>query len=151
MKVVSLPELQLVGVLVKGDWETLHEQVPETIRGLEARLREIEGRVGEALTEVSLGKDGRIFSELVGVEVAPGTPAPVGLEVRRVAPRTALHLRFDGEATDVAGCFGKMYDWLATNGLATDDCLIDRGACVDGRGVHDLYVTIVGEGRPQPG
>jgi GyrI-like small molecule binding protein len=151
MKVVSLPELHVVGVLVQGDWGTLSARVPETIRGLTARVGGIAGRIGEGLTEVCLGHEGKILRELVGVEVAPGTVAPAGLELRSVPARTALHLRYEGDASGVAGCFERMYAWLATNGLATDDCLIDRGACEEGSGVHDLYVTITGEGRPPVG
>lgn len=144
MKVVKLPKITLIGVEVKAHWKELHQKVPAAWEKLFTRKAELSNRTTDSYTEVYLGAEDDIYTQIVGAEVEPMQSVPVGLSSIQIPSQSYLHFHHTGPLTQIADSFRKMYDYTGKNGIETDKLKVDRGYLPGlPDSPHDLYMKVL--------
>ncbi|PKD42595.1 GyrI-like domain-containing protein [Rhodohalobacter barkolensis] len=144
MKVVTLPEITLIGIEVKAHWKELHQKIPTAWEQLFTRKEELTNRTTDTYTEISVNVKDEIYTQLVGAEVKTGQPVPAGMTSLQIPKQSYLHFHHTGPLTEIAESFGNMYQWAEENGITTGEFKIDRGYLPGlPDSPHDLYIKIV--------
>lgn len=143
MKIVRKKSFEIVGIQVEAEFDDLFTEIPKAWKRFGDRLEEIQHRVGNVMTEISLDVTDSVYTELVGVEVDGNGKVPEGMTAITVPTQTYLHHRHEGSLEKIASTFGEMLDWAKEKGYQTSDFKIDHGYRRDGsESTHDLYVRI---------
>lgn len=146
MEIVEKPTFKVVGLLVESDWEGLWVDVPKAWDTLLARQAEIQHRSSPVFMDISLGKNGDRYTELVCAEVTSVEHVPDGMVAREIPGQRYLHQQHVGELSGIAESFGELYEWAGDNDLPIDDFLIDAGYTSDAQEqTHDLYIRLSAE------
>jgi predicted transcriptional regulator YdeE len=144
MKVVTLPEITLIGIEVKAHWKELHQKMPEAWEQLFTRKEELTNRTTDTYTEISVNVKDEIYTQIVGAEVKAGQPVPSGMTSLQIPKQTYLHFHHNGALAQIADSYGKMYDYADKSDLITNEFKIDRGYLPGlPDSPHDLYIKVV--------
>jgi predicted transcriptional regulator YdeE len=144
MKIVTLPEITLVGIEVQAHWKDLHQKIPVAWDKLFTRKGELSNRSTDSYTEVSVNIADEVYTQIVGAEVKAGQPIPVGMTSLKIPKQSYLHFHHSGALAQIADSFGKMYDYADENDLKTDEFKIDRGYLPGlPDSPHDLYIKVL--------
>ena len=143
MEIVEKPAFKVVGLLVESDWEGLWVEVPKAWETLMVRQAEIANRCSPVFMDISLGKEGDRYTELICAEVSSIEQVPDGMVAREIPRQRYLHHQHGGELAGIAESFGELYEWAGDNELPIDDFLIDAGYTSDAQEqTHDLYIRL---------
>ncbi|WP_372906511.1 GyrI-like domain-containing protein [Rhodohalobacter sp.] len=143
MKVVTLPEITLIGIEVKAHWKELHQKIPAAWEQLFTRKEELTNGTTDTYTEISVNVKDEIYTQIEGAEVKTGQLVPAGMTSLQIPKQSYLHFHHTGPLTEIAESFGKMYQWAEENRMAADEFKVDRGYLPGlPDSPHDLYIRI---------
>ena len=143
MKIVRKEAFEIAGIQVEAEFDDLHSEIPKAWKRLGKQLEEIPHRVGDVMTEISMGAKDGMYTELVGVEVDGNGTLPEEMVTARIPVQTYIHHRHQGPLEEIARTFGKILEWAEEKGYDTADFKIDHGYLREGsESEHDLYVKI---------
>lgn len=144
MEIVEKESFRAAGIQVRAGWNELHTTMPEAWKEFKKRYKEISGRKGDVLMDLSLDVDNAgIYTQLIGVETEDADGIPDDMVEVTIPAQKYIHHQHKGNLQDIASTFGKMYEWAKENGIVAETFKIDRGYLADGSGnSHDLYIKI---------
>lgn len=150
-ELVRLGPTTVVGLLVEARWNELFQAVPVAWRRLFARADELRQLAGAGrFVEVSLGTEGGVYTELVGIEVSDAAACPAGMRRLDIPAGDWLHLCHTGDVTSITEGFGALYAHAEAEGIAVSDVKFDFGYTPSGNdGPHDLYLSLENDTPPQ--
>jgi predicted transcriptional regulator YdeE len=109
---VTMPELTVVGLVVRAHWNDLARVIPDAWNRVFARADEISGAaevVGPWL-EVSISGENGFYTEMVGALVDSCQSPPAGMQVMTIPASRYLTLTHGGPLAGIADGFGALYD-----------------------------------------
>lgn len=151
MEIVERDGLRVVGRKVEADWEQLWTVMPEAWKEFIARCGEIGHRTGDAFLDLSLGREGDLYTQLVCVEVSELAAVPEEMVTLEIPSQSYIRHRHIGPAAKIAESFGAMYEWARSNGHPVDAFKIDHGYTEGGQEEeHELFIRLLDPvvGRP---
>ncbi len=145
MEIVQKSAFKVVGIPVIATWDELWTEVPAAWEEVLSRQAEIRNRINALFLDISLNKEGDLYTQLVCAEVSQFEHIPPGMIVWEIPDQRYLHHRHEGTLKEIAGSFGQMYQWAAENNTSVDDFKVDCGYTFAGHErEHDLYVRVSG-------
>ena len=143
MEIVERGATKVVGLQVVATWEELWQKVPKAWRIFAERYTAIEHRMEVPLLDVSLGKQGETYVELVAAQVSTFGATPEGMVELEIPRQDYIFYRHTGPVEEIADSFGKIYQWAEKNGIPAGEMKIDQGYTPGGNDLyHDLYVKV---------
>ncbi len=133
----------VIGLPVHATWQALWTEVPRTWEEFVGRRAEVDDAIGETFIDVSLDQTGDEYLQLVGLEVSRVDCIPAEmLAVEIPAQRYVFHKHI-GPTSEIAGTFGRMYDWARQHDHDAGQFKIDIGYTVAGdEREHDLFIGL---------
>lgn len=142
--VVRKASFKVVGVQVIARWNQLWELMPDAWNDFVTRYADIKNRVSHAFMDLTLGRHGDEFTQLICCEVTSFDDIPPGMVAVEIPDQDYIHLRHDGPIARINAAFGEMHDWAYARDYTLDDFRFDAGYSPDGQdNEHDLYVRLV--------
>ena len=144
MEIVQKDAFKVVGIKVVADWENLGVEMPEAWQKFISRHTEIKHKVNNVFINVSLARDGDVYTQLICSEVSAFADIPQGMVPVELPGQAYIHHRHVGPVNDIATSFVRMYQWADDNGHAVDEFKLDIGYTSDGREQeHNLFIRVV--------
>lgn len=143
MQVVYKDTFTVVGILVEGTWDELPLKMRAGWQDFYEKASAIPYSMGDAALDISLNEDEGMYTQLICMEVSRVDEAPPGMVAREIPAQEYIYYRHQGDVTQIAESFAKMYEWAAAEGYVALDFKVDRGYTAQGNETeHDLYLAI---------
>jgi len=143
MQVVHKDPFAVVGILVEGTWDELPTKMRAAWQTFFDRVSAIPHQFGEYALDISVSEDNGVYTQLICKEVSRVEEVPSGMVAREIPAGQYVYYRHQGDVTQIAESFGKMYEWVAAEGYMALDFKIDNGYTTQGDEMkHDLYLAI---------
>lgn len=144
MKIRVQDDFHLVGYAIDAPMDELSTKIPAANKRLRAELDEVEGRTDERLLNVTLGVEGGIYRQFVGVEVEPDAEAPAEMQALELPAARWVHFAHHGPVTEIGNSIGTMRQWAADNEQPTEHVFITCHP-LDDDGPVDILVRLAEE------
>lgn len=112
-RLVEMPTIHVVGVRVTARFQDLFTAVPAAWREVFARADELRFRLDDGFVDCSLGEQGGVYTELIGVRAPTGAKPPAGFEAVTLPAATWAVLEHRGPLAAITGSFGELERWIA--------------------------------------
>ena len=146
MEITNKDRMWVVGMPITAPWDDLWVEMPKAWKRFFDRHAEITDVVGDGYMDVSLRQDDDQYLQLVGAEVAEVGFVPQNMQAIEIPAQSYIHYRHNGAVSDIAGSFGRMYDWAERRGERAGTFKIDVGYSAGGdERDHDLFVGLLPE------
>lgn len=143
MEIVQEGPFKVVGLKVVARWEDLWREMPRAWGEFLARHGAVVHRLEPVFVDVSLGKSGELYTQVVGSRVGAFEDVPPGMVALEIPAQRYVRYRHAGPVEGIALSFGRMYAWAKDNGLEADEFKLDIGYTADGaEQEHELFVRV---------
>lgn len=134
----------VVGLEVNATWNELWKQMPAQWEQFKQRHKEVDNSLNNVFMDISLGKHGDIYQQLICTEITDSINVPTGMTVQKIPTQKYIQCRHTGPMEGIAETFGKMYKWAHKNKIHAGEMKLDIGYSKDGKeAYHDLFIKII--------
>ena len=127
MEIVNKNSLQVVGFQVTAEWDYLFIEIPHTWNMLFRRFDEIRNKVDNKCMDISVRKEGKLYTQLICVEVGSLSFLPTGMIGFKFPTKKYISATHKGTFIGIAESYEKMISWADENGYKPGDFKIDYG------------------------
>lgn len=144
MEIVNKQSLQVIGMQVVAKRDYLYTEIPHAWNMFFKRIYEIRDKIDNKFMDISVRKDGDLYTQLVCVEVSTLSFIPTGMIGIKFPARKYISHQHKGTFVGISETYSTMYHWAEENDYGTGDFKIDYGYFDNEREPieHTLYLAV---------